>query len=265
MTDRLRQQLAEAAATLAAQVPEELILRFAAELQRTSPRGAVRAAEVLPTPHCLRLAAEFLYAWRAQFAEISAQEAAAALVAAAAAEAAHRSRQSLELVWTGPPTRSIPARQTEQVLLQLIQSAAHSITIVSYVVYKVPRVATALLQAVQRGVAIRLIIDANEPDEALKYVSGLRALGGDTPDETKVYIWPRDRRPVDAEGRAGVMHVKCAVADSHQLFLSSANFTETALTLNMELGVLITGGPQPAAVEAHFGQMVTEGLLVQVI
>ncbi len=265
MTDRLRQQLAEAAVSLAAQVPEELILRFAAELEKTSQGSTVRAAEVLPTPQCRRLAVEFLNAWRDRFAEISAQEAAAALVTAATAEAVHRSRQSLELVWTGPPTRSIPARQTEQVLLQLIQSATRSLTIVSYVVYNIPRIAAALLQAAERGVTIRLIIDADEPGEALKYVSGLRTLGGEAANKIGVYIWPREKRSADAEGKMGVMHVKCAVADCRQLFLSSANLTQSALTLNMELGILITGGPHPAAVEAHFGQLVTEGLLVPVI
>ncbi len=265
MTDRLREQLAEAAVNLATQVPEELILRFAAELEKTTQGSAARAAEMLPSPQSRRLAAEFLNAWRGRFAEISAQEAAAALVTAAAAEAAHRSRQSLELVWTGPPTRSIPARQTEQVLLQLIQSAARSLTIVSYVVYKVPRIAAALLQAAQRGVAVRLIIDADEPDEALKYVSGLRALGGGAANQIRVFIWPREKRISDAEGMAGVMHVKCAVADCRQLFLSSANLTESALTLNMELGILVTGGLQPAAIEAHFDQLVTDGLLVSVI
>lgn len=96
-------------------------------------------------------------------------------------------------------------------------------------------------------------------------MSGLRTLGGDVANEIKMYIWPREKRSSDAEGRAGVMHVKCAVADCRQLLLSSANLTESALTLNMELGILITGGPQPAAVDAHFGQLVANGLLVPAI
>lgn len=123
MTDRPRRQLAQAAVALAAQVPEELICRFAIEVEKTGPGGAIRAAEVLPTQHYRQLAAEFLNAWQSSFAELSAGELAAALATAAAAEAANRTRQSLELVWTGPPTRSIAARQTEQVLLQPIESA----------------------------------------------------------------------------------------------------------------------------------------------
>jgi phosphatidylserine/phosphatidylglycerophosphate/cardiolipin synthase-like enzyme len=208
------------------------------------------------------LGVEFLNAWRVRFAELSVREVAAALITAAVSEAIHRGRQSLELVWTGPTTGSIPARQTEQVLLQLIQSATRSLTIVSYVVYKIPHIATALVQAAERGVTIQLIVEAEEPSAALKYVSGLCAPAGNAPSRIKVYIWPREKRSADAEGRTGLMHVKCAVADGRQLFLSSANLTESALTLNMELGILIIGGPQPSAVETHLRQLITEGLLV---
>jgi PLD-like domain len=42
------------------------------------------------------------------------------------------------------------------------------------------------------------------------------------------------------------LHAKCAVIDSNLLFLSSANLTEFAFNLNMELGVLIKGGSLPA-------------------
>jgi phosphatidylserine/phosphatidylglycerophosphate/cardiolipin synthase-like enzyme len=262
MTERLRQRLAEAAVRLAAQIPEEIILRFLAELERIGRDGAVRAAEELPSPLYRRLGVEFLNAWRVRFAELSVREVAAALITAAVSEAIHRGRQSLELVWTGPTTGSIPARQTEQVLLQLIQSATRSLTIVSYVVYKIPHIATALVQAAERGVTIQLIVEAEEPSAALKYVSGLCAPAGNAPSRIKVYIWPREKRSADAEGRTGLMHVKCAVADGRQLFLSSANLTESALTLNMELGILIIGGPQPSAVETHLRQLITEGLLV---
>ena len=65
-------------------------------------------------------------------------------------------------------------------------------------------------------------------------------------------------------GKAGVLHVKCAVADSRWLFLSSANLTEYAFTVNMELGVLISGGPLPGQVETHCDQLVQAGVLARV-
>jgi phosphatidylserine/phosphatidylglycerophosphate/cardiolipin synthase-like enzyme len=60
------------------------------------------------------------------------------------------------------------------------------------------------------------------------------------------------------------LHVKCAIADDRLLFVSSAKLTEYAFTLNMELGLLITGGDAPAQVEGHFDALVEGGVLLRV-
>jgi phosphatidylserine/phosphatidylglycerophosphate/cardiolipin synthase-like enzyme len=60
------------------------------------------------------------------------------------------------------------------------------------------------------------------------------------------------------------LHAKCAVADARLLFVSSANLTDYALNLNMELGVLIQGGPHPATVVAQFDEFVARGVLRRV-
>jgi len=41
------------------------------------------------------------------------------------------------------------------------------------------------------------------------------------------------------------------------------NLTEHALSLNMELGILIQGGPLPAAVAAHFQRLIENQILVK--
>jgi phosphatidylserine/phosphatidylglycerophosphate/cardiolipin synthase-like enzyme len=43
------------------------------------------------------------------------------------------------------------------------------------------------------------------------------------------------------------------------MFLSSANFTEYAFTINMELGLLVTGGKLPGQVERHFERLIANG------
>jgi len=53
------------------------------------------------------------------------------------------------------------------------------------------------------------------------------------------------------------------VADGRWLFLSSANLTEYAFTINMELGVLVTGGKLPGQVQDHFDGMICAGLFAQ--
>ena len=62
-------------------------------------------------------------------------------------------------------------------------------------------------------------------------------------------------------GNAGVLHAKCVVADGRWLFISSANLTEHAFTVNMELGVLISGGKLPLRVEEHFDGLIASGAL----
>lgn len=48
------------------------------------------------------------------------------------------------------------------------------------------------------------------------------------------------------------------------MFLSSANLTEYAFTINMELGLLVTGGKLPEQVEQHFERLITAGTLLRV-
>jgi phosphatidylserine/phosphatidylglycerophosphate/cardiolipin synthase-like enzyme len=45
------------------------------------------------------------------------------------------------------------------------------------------------------------------------------------------------------------------------MFVSSANLTEQAFRLNMELGVLIGGTRHPRDVEEHFAELASSGIL----
>jgi phosphatidylserine/phosphatidylglycerophosphate/cardiolipin synthase-like enzyme len=58
-----------------------------------------------------------------------------------------------------------------------------------------------------------------------------------------------------------LLHAKCAVADRERLLISSANLTEFAFTLNMELGVLIRGGPLPGRVEDYLTALIDSRVL----
>jgi len=84
----------------------------------------------------------------------------------------------------------------------------------------------------------------------------IRALGRDVEARSSVYYWPKEKRSLSASGKPGSLHVKCAVADSEWLFLSSANLTQQAFTINMELGTLIRGGSLPQKVEAQFDRLI---------
>ena len=58
--------------------------------------------------------------------------------------------------------------------------------------------------------------------------------------------------------------MKCAVADGEWLFLSSANLTQQAFTINMELGMLVRGGTMAGRVEQQFAGLIADGTLLPV-
>ena len=91
--------------------------------------------------------------------------------------------------------------------------------------------------------------------------STIRALGDEVTACAAGDFWPRHRRRQDDGGKTGSLHVKAAAADTRWLFLSSANLTEYAFNLNMEMGVLVTGGDLPARVEQHFNGLIRSGIL----
>lgn len=74
-------------------------------------------------------------------------------------------------------------------------------------------------------------------------------------------MWPKEHRLKDERGRIGSLHAKFAVADRVRLLVSSANLTEFAFNLNMELGVLISGGHGPHEAAKHIDELLRTGVL----
>lgn len=213
--------------------------------------------------HYRNLVANFLDYWQGQAVSLTPQALSLALLTAAHAEKAHRDHQTVELVWTGPETSVVPFRRTEQAILQVIDSASQRVLVVSYAVYNIPRICESLVRAAGRGVAITVIVETPDRLEGKNTYDTLRALGSAVATRSSVYLWPLDNREKDSNGKHGILHVKCAVADGRWLFLSSANLTEYAFTLNMELGLLISGGSLPVQVEGHFYRLIEAGVLAK--
>ena len=78
----------------------------------------------------------------------------------------------------------------------------------------------------------------------------------------RIFIWPLEMRPRTEDGKHGSLHAKVAVADGGTLLISSANLTEYAMSLNMELGLLVRGGALPGQVAAHLTQLIEKGIFV---
>lgn len=252
---------------LVVELPPELLSCVAEAIARGNWQDAAamkrQTLESVPEGRFRAAVNRFLIAWE-QNPDITPQAVALALRAAGAAVAQQRHIQSVDLIWTGPGTLEVPLRRTDQALLDVIHAAEREVLIVSFAVYKIPAVAEALIAAFDRGVLLRICVEAPEPSDAHIAYDTLQALGREVRQRAAIYIWPRDQRLQSAQGKTGSLHAKCAVADDKLLFISSANLTEYAMQLNMEMGVLIRGGTLPGMVTRHFVRLIESGVLQRV-
>jgi len=262
--DNSQELISKAACWLADELPLptlQIVARYIGD-SATLAAAKLRMAE-LPQPHYRQLAATFISQCLAAVPEVASQTVALALLTAGLAEKTHREEQTVELVWTGPDAGAVPFRRTEQAILEVLDSAQHRITLVSYAVYSVPNVCEGLVRAARRGVKIIVIVETPDRIAGQSEYSTLHALGPEVAACSTVYYWPQEKRRSHGE-KFGILHVKCAVADGLWLFLSSANLTEYAFSVNMELGVLMTGGSLPSQVEANFDRLIEMGVLERI-
>jgi phosphatidylserine/phosphatidylglycerophosphate/cardiolipin synthase-like enzyme len=261
-------QIGAAATRLAGRLPHSVMSAVATLIaqhggsERASARQAV--LQNVPTPDFRDATASFLDLWHSRASGVGPEAVAVALLTAATSEQEHRHEETVEIVWTGPEPSDTRFRQTEQAILEVVNSATRRLTVVSYAVYRIPRIREALVAAANRGVRIHLIVETPNRIEGQGEYDCLLALGDNLASACSVYYWPQENRPKAENNKIGILHVKCAVADGRQMFLSSANFTEYAFTINMELGVLVTGGKGPGRVQEHFARLVAAGTLAVV-
>lgn len=249
-------------------VPAELVNAVAARLEQTPadnwPYLQAQLLQVVSQPEARSQLKQLLHRWQSLAPTLPPVSVALALRAAGYAEAYHRHNGQIALVWTGPDSGNQLLRRTDQALLQVINSAQRNLLVVSFAVYKIEDIRRALLAAAERGVDISICIEAPDPSAGKITFNTLAALGQRLAEQATVYAWPVGQRPQAADGKHGSLHVKCAVADDRLLFISSANLTGYALSLNMELGVLIDGGALPGEVVAHFELLIARQVLIPV-
>ncbi|WBA09635.1 DISARM system phospholipase D-like protein DrmC [Salinivibrio kushneri] len=199
-----------------------------------------------------------LNAWKNS--TFTSEELAALILGASYASSRQREHESTELVWTGPDSNLFPVRRSEQVLLDIINSAKETLFIVSFVLVNIPNVEQALKQVVARGVQVRMLLESEDKESSSAFSKTLERLYTNIPN-IQFYIWPRENREKYQSGFARV-HAKCAVADRQRAFITSANLTEAALDRNIEMGINIEGGSIPADICRQFKSMVDSKELI---
>lgn len=229
-------------------------------LERLLEQGASRSAllEAVPTDAYRDQARMLLNA----IDDAEVDERAVGLAIAAARERERTARaERISIVWTGPESEAVAMRRTDQALLELIAMTRERLIVVSFAVYKVPEIATALVACTERGCDVAVVLESEAESGGKVTFDMSEALGSEVAEHATLYTWPAELRPDVGVGRRASLHAKCAVADGARLLVSSANLTEYALTKNMELGLLVEGGDVPARVQSHLEALIAGNVL----
>lgn len=252
------QALLDAVVELVALVSPAKVRVVASALRGRATPDAVQAVETLAGTPAARAAVErVLAAWAK--VSVSGDEVAGTLLGASEAHARVERQLSVELVWTGPTTRFVPTRRTEQVLLDLIASANADLFLVSFVAYDVRSVVTAMNEAASRGVRLRVLLEASVSHGGSLSVDPAAIMRATVP-AAEIFTWKEKPEPfID-----GKVHAKVAVVDGARAFVTSANLTGHALEKNMEAGVLIHGGTVPRLLIKHLDALTDVGVIAPV-
>jgi cardiolipin synthase len=82
--------------------------------------------------------------------------------------------------------------------------------------------------------------------------------------QVRFFEWPVELRQLETGDAPAAMHAKGAIADEDIVLVTSANLTGSAIDSNMELGLLIRGGPVPRRLARHFRALMADDVLREV-
>ena len=170
-------------------------------------------------------------------------------------------QHSVELLWSGPsPGSQIPARRIDQVFYDLIASSKREILLVTFAAYKIHRLTDGLVEALTRGVRVRLILEFEQSSQGQLSMDALNAFPEIVRLRSDIYYWPLDKRERNSSGKPGKLHAKVAIIDD-QVVLSSANLTDDAFSRNCELGAVFSDSQILKRIRGHFDSLCADGTL----
>lgn len=245
------ERLLDAVTAVVCLISREKVQALAGRIRRIeSGKANVSLSDVVGTPAARAIVDQLVDAW--QVTSVGPIELASMLLAASHAFENISTRQSTELVWTGPTTPFVSARRTEQALLQVINAAKQTLFVTSFVAYDVSTIVKALNEASARGVSISMLLESSQDHGGSISFDAIGKIKALVPN-AHLYTW-RDQGVIFSDGR---VHAKVAVADRHTCFVTSANLTGFAMERNMEAGLLLSGGNIPQMLEEHLCALVS--------
>jgi hypothetical protein len=186
-----------------------------------------------------------------------------------AVEAARAEVPRPSLVWTGPEVQGLHARGTREVFDELIGRATSSLWISTFAYFDGKTAFQVLAERMDavRSLSVKLMLNIHyHPDSPGPEDSVSRARwmlweknwpGVRRPD---VYYFPESL--VEDRSQTAVLHAKAIVRDEEEVLVTSANFTDAALSRNIELGVLLHDAPFARTVVRHYQRLIESGRLL---
>jgi len=130
----------------------------------------------------------------------------------------------------------------------------------SFASFKIPDALDAFDRAAVRGVSLLFILES-EKDSGGK----LRQHGAGPyhslleHPQVQMYGGPVENRPPRA-----LLHAKAVIVDRQSALVTSANLSENAISANIEIGILSTGGDVARVIHAHIMALIQAGEFVQI-
>lgn len=234
-------------------------LRDSAESSYEQIRQAI--LKPIPTPEFRDAINELLEAWQIENHLFSPQSLAFALASTAHSYQKAKEQTAIEIVWTGPTTGVIPLRRTEQTLIEMIREAKEELLIVSFAVYDIAEIVTEMEMAIARGVAVTIVVETPESGQGKIPFSIESLLTNQVRAKARILKWSHEKREKGENGKHGSLHAKCAVADRDSVLISSANLTQYAFNLNMEMGLRVKDKALAEKIVRHFELLAQRGIL----
>jgi phosphatidylserine/phosphatidylglycerophosphate/cardiolipin synthase-like enzyme len=184
-------------------------------------------------------------------------------------EAAQRTTDRVELVWTGPERTTSASRDTGVVVRELFSAARHGVYVAGFAVHKGRSVFRALADnmASNPTLTVRMFLnigrkhhDARSSGQVVQEFMQSFA-SNDWPGGRLPELYHDPRALLTEAGPRASLHAKCIVVDNRWSFITSANFTEAAQERNIEAGLVVDDVNLAAALRAHLDALIETGIV----
>ncbi len=162
-------------------------------------------------------------------------------------------KETVELVVTAPPSFKLRAKQTENVVCELLHNANNSILMTGYSVSEyVNDFLDLIIKKSQRGIFVKLFINKIDKQESIEKL--IRYKG----KFLKLYDYSNQQDKMSA------LHAKIISVDTESSLISSANLSYHGMSGNIEMGCFINSKNTAHKIDDIFKQLIFQGVFKEV-